>query len=53
MWQELNRRKAIIHVHPIPPLCCRNLGYGASAAMVEYDFDVTRAVVSIVVNGVM
>ena len=26
---------------------------GTSAAMVEYDFDVTRAVASIVVNGVM
>ena len=26
---------------------------GTSAAMVEYDFDVTRAVASIVMNGVM
>jgi hypothetical protein len=29
------------------------LNYGPAASMVEYDFDVTRAVASIVVNGVM
>lgn len=51
MWQELNRRRAIMHVHPIAPLCCRNLAYGPAASMVEFDFDVTRAMASIIVNG--
>ena len=53
MWQELNRRNAVVFVHPLAPTCCNNLGYGAAANMLEYDFDVTRAVTSIVVNGVM
>jgi predicted TIM-barrel fold metal-dependent hydrolase len=53
MWQELNRRNAIVYMHPLAPPCCRDLKYGPSAAMVEFDFDVTRGVASIVVNGVM
>jgi len=53
MWQELNRRNAIVYMHPLAPVCCSRLEYGPNAAMLEYDFDVTRAVASIVVNGVM
>jgi len=53
LWQELNRRNAIVYMHPLAPQCCSNLEYGAAASMVEYDFDVTRGVVSLVVNGVM
>jgi predicted TIM-barrel fold metal-dependent hydrolase len=53
IWQELNRRRAIVYMHPQAPTCCRDLKYGPSAAMLEFDFDVTRCVASIVVNGVM
>ena len=53
MWQELNRRNAICYMHPLAPTCCSNLQYGPAAAMLEFDFDITRAVASIVVNGVM
>ena len=53
MWQELNRRNAIVYMHPLAPNCCGALKYGPAASMLEYDFDVTRAVASIVVNGVM
>ncbi len=53
MWQELNRRNAIVYVHPLAPTCCSDLKYGPAASMLEYDFDVTRAVASIVTNGVM
>jgi 6-methylsalicylate decarboxylase len=53
MWQELNRRNAIVYVHPLAPTCCSSLKYGPAASMLEYDFDVTRAVASIVINGVM
>jgi predicted TIM-barrel fold metal-dependent hydrolase len=52
-WQELNRRKAIVYMHPLAPQCCRDLKYGPASSMLEYDFDVTRAVASIIVNGVM
>jgi predicted TIM-barrel fold metal-dependent hydrolase len=53
LWQELNRRKAIVYMHPLAPQCCSGLKYGPAAAMLEFDFDVTRAVASIIVNGVM
>lgn len=53
MWQELNRRKAIVFLHPLAPKCCRNLNYGAAVNMNEFDFDVTRAVTSLLVNGVL
>jgi predicted TIM-barrel fold metal-dependent hydrolase len=53
MWQELNRRNAIVYMHPLAPSCCGNLSYGAPAPMLEYDFDLTRGVASIVLNGVM
>jgi predicted TIM-barrel fold metal-dependent hydrolase len=53
MWQELNRRKSIVFIHPLAPKCCRNLNYGAAVNMNEFDFDVTRAVTSLLVNGVL
>ena len=53
VWRELNRRNAIVYMHPLPPTCCRDLKYGPAASMLEFDFDVTRSVASIVVNGVM
>src|SRR5262245_23646395 len=53
MWTELNRRNAIVYMHPLAPNCCSRLEYGPNAAMLEYDFDIARAVASIVVNGVM
>jgi len=53
MWQELNRHNAIVYMHPLAPTCCSNLKYGPASSMLEYDFDIGRAVASIIVNGVM
>jgi predicted TIM-barrel fold metal-dependent hydrolase len=53
MWQELNRRRAIVFIHPLAPKCCRTLNYGAAVSMNEFDFDVARAVTSLLVNGVL
>ncbi len=52
IWKELNRRKAIVFIHPTFPNCCNNVVPGVGAPMVEFDFDTTRAVVSLLVNGV-
>ena len=32
MWQELNRRNAIVYMHPLAPTCCSNLKYGPAAS---------------------
>jgi predicted TIM-barrel fold metal-dependent hydrolase len=53
IWKELNRRQAIVFVHPTFPHCCNNnVVPGVGGQMVEFDFDTTRAVVSLLVNGV-
>jgi 6-methylsalicylate decarboxylase len=46
VYEELNRRKAIIFIHSAPPICCRSLQPGVIDSVVEYDFDIARAVVS-------
>ena len=53
MWQELNRRKAIVYMHPLAPQCCRDLNDSVPTAMNEFDFDITRACTSILANGVL
>src|SRR5208283_2552133 len=51
MWKELNRRKAVVYMHPLAPPCCVNLNDDVPSAMNEYDFDITRACTSILANG--
>jgi len=53
IWKELGRRKAIVYMHPWVPGCCNNLNYGATSFMNEIDFETTRAVTSLITNGVM
>jgi predicted TIM-barrel fold metal-dependent hydrolase len=53
MWRELNRRNAIVYMHPLAPPCCTNLNDSVPTAMNEFDFDITRACTSILVNGVL
>lgn len=53
MWKELNRRNAIVYMHPLAPPCCTNLNDSVSFTMNEFDFDITRACTSILANGVL
>jgi predicted TIM-barrel fold metal-dependent hydrolase len=46
VFEELNRRHAVVFIHPAPPACCRALQPGVIDSVVEYDFDVSRAMVS-------
>ena len=47
IFQEFNRRKAVVFVHPFVNKCCRQLVSGVGDAVVEYDFDTTRAITSL------
>jgi len=51
VMEELNRRKAIVHVHPTAANCCRNLDYGVAPGSVEYGTDTTRAIVGVAFSG--
>ncbi len=52
VWQELARRKATVFVHPTVPEACMRLVPGLPVALMEYPFDTTRAISSLLMNGV-
>jgi predicted TIM-barrel fold metal-dependent hydrolase len=51
LFAELNRRKAIVFVHPTSPACCANSLPGIPASLDEFMFDVTRAITSMLFAG--
>src|SRR6266853_4119464 len=51
VWEELNRRKAVIYTHPLSPECCRNIKSEVPPAVVEYATDTTRTIASLVFGG--
>jgi 6-methylsalicylate decarboxylase len=55
LWEELNRRKAVVFFHGPVPDCCGALkvGPGVNPAVGEVTFDMTRAVMSLLANGAL
>jgi len=51
VMEELNRRRAVVHVHPTAANCCRNLDYGAAPGTMEYGTDTTRAIIGVTFSG--
>jgi predicted TIM-barrel fold metal-dependent hydrolase len=51
IYEELNRRRAIIYTHPKDNLCCRELVPGVGDPTIEYGTDTTRAIVSLLTSG--
>jgi 6-methylsalicylate decarboxylase len=51
-WEELNRRKAVMFLHPLVPSCCATL-INAGGNSVERDFDTTRAVTNLLYTGTL
>jgi predicted TIM-barrel fold metal-dependent hydrolase len=52
MWKELNRRKALVFEHPAMTSCCKDIVPGIGESVLEYGFDTTRSIASVVFNGV-
>ena len=44
--EKLDRRKAIVYVHPTGPACCSRLIPGVVDTLIEYGTDTTRAIAS-------
>jgi predicted TIM-barrel fold metal-dependent hydrolase len=44
---ELNRRKAVVYVHPVTPGCCGGVVKGVPPSVIEYATDTTRTVTSL------
>jgi len=50
IFDELNRRKALVYVHPTVPFCCEGL-LGLSSSLIEYPQDTCRAMLSLLFSG--
>ena len=51
VYEELNRRKAVIYVHPLTPNCCNNAVPGIPPGSIEYATDTTRTIAHLVFSG--
>jgi predicted TIM-barrel fold metal-dependent hydrolase len=51
VYEELNRRSAIVYVHPTQPSCCKGLVPGVTVSTIEYATDTTRAIASLMFSG--
>jgi 6-methylsalicylate decarboxylase len=48
VFEELNRRKAVVYTHPVSPACCGNMIAGVQDATIEYATDTTRTIASLI-----
>jgi predicted TIM-barrel fold metal-dependent hydrolase len=51
VFDELNRRGAVVYVHPLVADCCASLSVGALPAVIEVPHDTTRCVTSLLLSG--
>jgi len=51
VFDELNRRKAVVYTHPNVPSCCKDLMPNIPGAIIEIPHDTTRTVVSLLYSG--
>jgi len=51
VFEELERRKAIVFTHPITADCCKNLINGIGDGAIEWQTDTTRAIAQMIFGG--
>jgi predicted TIM-barrel fold metal-dependent hydrolase len=51
VFEELDRRKAVVYFHPTTPNCCGNLIPAAGPATIEWPVDTARAIISLLYSG--
>lgn len=53
VFEELNRRKAVVYFHPTTANCCGDTVPDVPRAIIEFPTDTTRCAASLYVNGVL
>ncbi len=51
VFDELNRRKAIVYTHPIDAPCCQDIMAGVSPPTIEYNTDTARTIWSLIMGN--
>jgi predicted TIM-barrel fold metal-dependent hydrolase len=51
VMSELNRRKAVVFLHPVKAECCKDLQPELAPALIELGTDTTRAIASLILDG--
>jgi predicted TIM-barrel fold metal-dependent hydrolase len=51
VFEELNRRKAVVFFHPYAPNCCGSLNSGVPPGLLEFPYDSGRAITSLLLSG--
>ncbi len=51
IFDELNRRRAVVYTHPTLPDCCVNLVRGVPEVAVEYGADTARSITNLIYTG--
>lgn len=53
VFAELDRRKAVVFVHPTTPTCCQTMIPGVATVVAEVPHDTTRAIISMLYSGTL
>jgi predicted TIM-barrel fold metal-dependent hydrolase len=48
VFEELNRRRAVVYTHPVNPACCTRLADGVGPSSIEFATDTTRTIASLI-----